>query len=70
MCFLLSIIVALPVPFGNTLPGLAIALFSLGMMERDGMTLCLALAVALAGVGLIALASAAIYVGIEHWWKP
>lgn len=33
---LLALIVMLPVPFGNTLPAVAIIFFSLGVMERDG----------------------------------
>lgn len=33
---LLSVILILPIPFGNMLPALAITLFALGLMERDG----------------------------------
>ncbi|MET3650600.1 hypothetical protein ABIC75_000302 [Dyella japonica] len=65
-CFLLAIIVALPIPFGNMLPGLAVVLFSLGMMEKDGKALWLALAVAIAGLVLIALVSVGAYEGIQQ----
>jgi hypothetical protein len=36
LCLLLSVIVMLPIPFGNMLPSLAICMFALGLMERDG----------------------------------
>ena len=37
----LSIIMALPIPLTNTVPALLILLFGLGLMENDGLTLCL-----------------------------
>lgn len=36
LCLVLSIIVMLPIPFGNMLPSLAICIFALGLMEHDG----------------------------------
>jgi hypothetical protein len=33
---LLSVILILPIPFGNMLPAFAIALFALGLLEKDG----------------------------------
>ena len=38
---ILSIIMALPIPLTNTAPALIILLFGLGLMEGDGLTLCL-----------------------------
>jgi hypothetical protein len=35
-CLLLAIILFLPIPFGNIPPAFAIAAFSLGILERDG----------------------------------
>jgi hypothetical protein len=35
-CLLLSIILFLPIPFGNMLPSIAIAIMALGLLERDG----------------------------------
>jgi hypothetical protein len=37
VCFLLALILALPIPFGNMLPGLAIATLSLALIQRDGL---------------------------------
>lgn len=34
--FILSIILALPIPFGNILPALSICLMALGILEKDG----------------------------------
>ncbi|SMO88467.1 exopolysaccharide biosynthesis protein [Paracoccus laeviglucosivorans] len=36
-CFLLAIIILMPVPLGNMLPALAISLMMLGLLERDGL---------------------------------
>ncbi|HYE44863.1 MAG TPA: exopolysaccharide biosynthesis protein [Caulobacter sp.] len=35
-CFLLSLVLILPIPFGNMAPAAAIALFGLAMLQRDG----------------------------------
>jgi hypothetical protein len=37
LCLLLAVVLVLPVPLGNMLPALAISLFALGIMERDGL---------------------------------
>lgn len=37
ICFLLSVILFLPIPLGNMLPALAICLYALGVVERDGL---------------------------------
>jgi hypothetical protein len=34
---LLAAMIFLPIPFGNMLPGLALSLFALGVLERDGL---------------------------------
>lgn len=36
VCLLLSIVLVLPIPFGNLLPAAAIAIIALGALERDG----------------------------------
>lgn len=51
ICLLLSIMLALPIPFGNILPALAISLMALGIIERDGLWVMAGLAIAaVAGV--------------------
>ncbi len=36
VCLVLSIVLILPIPFGNLLPAAAIAIITLGALERDG----------------------------------
>ena len=54
ICLLLTLILLMPVPFGNPPPALALCLIGLGLMQRDGVAVIAGLA---AGVG------AAAYVG-------
>ncbi|WP_103173986.1 exopolysaccharide biosynthesis protein [Paracoccus sp. SY] len=37
VCLILSIVLILPIPFGNLLPATAIAIIALGALERDGL---------------------------------
>lgn len=36
VCLILSLVLMLPIPLGNSLPSIAICLFALGVLERDG----------------------------------
>lgn len=54
----LALLLSLPVPMGNLLPGIALAVLSLSIVERDGL-------VALIGYVLAALAVA--WVGLLLW---
>lgn len=67
ICLILSLVLILPIPLGNMLPALAIALISLGMLERDGLwvlggiTVGAGSLVLVAGI-IFAMVKAAIYV--------
>ncbi len=66
ICLLLAVIVLLPIPFGNTLPALAVCIFALGVLERDGVWILTGLAVSALSVLVVAsvlyaLAKAAIF---------
>jgi hypothetical protein len=53
VCVLLALIMALPIPFGDALPGIALVFFALGMMQRDGVAILLgALATSACGLYL------------------
>jgi hypothetical protein len=52
--FSLAIIIFLPIPFGNMLPGLALAILGLGLLERDGLAVLLGLLAAVTGVLVVA----------------
>ena len=58
ICLLLSIVLALPIPFGNVVPAAAISLFAFGLLARDGWAV-------LAGVAAT-IASAAIVAGVGY----
>jgi hypothetical protein len=67
LCVVLSIVLFLPIPLGNWLPALAICLFSLGLLEKDGLPVLAGLGVAavglvVAGGVIVALTRAAIFV--------
>ncbi|WP_395944045.1 exopolysaccharide biosynthesis protein [Brevundimonas sp.] len=53
ICVILALIMALPIPFGDALPGIALVFFALGMMQRDGIAILLgALATSACGLYL------------------
>jgi hypothetical protein len=37
ICLVLALVIAMPIPFGNLLPGLCVLLMALGMVQRDGL---------------------------------
>lgn len=53
VCLLLSLILVLPIPFGNMLPSLAICIIALGMLERDGAWILGGLFAAVIAVGVV-----------------
>lgn len=50
----LAVILFLPIPFGNMLPGLTLALFALGILERDGIAVLAGLISAIVSAVLVA----------------
>jgi hypothetical protein len=59
---IMAVLVALPIPFGNLVPGLAVFLIALGLAQRDG-------AAVAAGLGL-ALLACVVSAGLLYggWW--
>lgn len=53
VCCLLAIILALPVPLGNIAPAISIALFSLGVMQRDGAAVIAGAIAAVVSIGIL-----------------
>ncbi len=51
--FILSVILFLPIPFGNTVPALAIALLALAILERDGVAAIAGVLVGIAGIAIV-----------------
>jgi hypothetical protein len=52
VCLLLAIVLFLPIPLGNMLPALAISLFALSILERDGLAAIAGLLVGLVSVAV------------------
>lgn len=53
MFIVLSLIIALPIPGGNFLPGLAMSLIALGLLERDGLFVACAMGFAVVAIVLM-----------------
>lgn len=58
---LMAVLIVLPIPFGNVLPALAVALLGLGLVHRDG------LMVALSSVVALLAATYAVGLGLSVW---
>jgi hypothetical protein len=64
LCFALSIIVFLPIPFGNMLPSFAIAAFAIGGAERDGVAALIGWVAAILSFFVLAVLSKAIIAAV------
>jgi hypothetical protein len=64
LCFVLSLIVFLPIPFGNMLPSFAIAAFAMGGAERDGVAAMIGWIAAIISFLVLAVLSKAIIAAI------
>jgi hypothetical protein len=65
-CLLLSVVIALPIPFGNWPPALAVCIIGLTLVERDGVAALLGIvagivSLVVAGGSVVALFSAFLY---------
>lgn len=65
VCLILSLVLILPIPFGNMLPSIAICLFALGVLERDGVWIIAGLLFSIFALGFVGgMAYAVIQSGI------
>lgn len=64
---LLSLIITLPVPFGNAIPALAICLIAIGLLRGDGFTILIGLLFAAAGVSFIVIFAGALMAAISNF---
>ena len=53
ICLLMSIILFLPIPMGNTPPAVAICVFALAVLERDGIWVLIGACTAIAAVAIV-----------------
>ncbi len=66
ICVILSILSALPIPFGHMVPALALMVIGLGLIEHDGVAILLGVALGLAGVLVFALVVFGLASGLHH----
>ncbi len=60
LCLLLSLVMAIPIPFSNVAPGVTVVGIGLGVFQRDGL---LVLAASLAGLLIVAVAAGLLVLG-------
>lgn len=68
--FLLALFIALPIPGTNMPPAIAIFITSLGMVERDGLLICVGILIGLASmvlIGAVAIGSLSLLRGIFNF---
>jgi hypothetical protein len=53
VCLLLSLVLTLPIPFGDIVPAAAISLFALGLLTRDGLAVMAGLAATIASAVIV-----------------
>ena len=66
VCFLLSLVLILPIPLGNMLPAAAISVLSLGLTQRDGAAVLLGFLLAGASATVLILSAGAVVAAIRH----
>ena len=66
VCVVLALIIALPIPFGHVVPGLAICVMALGLIEQDG--IAVGLFVAVLALTIVMLASAGLVTMLRDWF--
>lgn len=69
VCLVLAVVITLPIPLGHVLPGTAIVLLGLGMIERDGLAVGLGLLLSVLALAVVALASAGLLAVLRPWFS-
>ena len=69
-CFVLSLILALPIPFGNMPPAVALTAFALGMIESDGAAIAAGWLGTIASFVILALFAGVVTAGFHYFSGP
>jgi hypothetical protein len=64
--FVLALVLILPIPGGNLLPGVTVTVLSLALVQRDGLLALLGYGLAALSAGILVLAAGLIVRGAEH----
>ena len=67
VCLILAIVIALPIPLGHMVPGTAICVMALGLIEHDGLAIVCGLLLAVLGVAIVTLASMGAVALLSGW---
>ncbi len=65
---LMAVTIFLPIPLGNVFPAVALLLFGLGLLTRDGLMLLASLALGMAGLSFLGLAGGWIWQAALRLW--
>jgi hypothetical protein len=65
ICTFLGFVLILPIPLGNLLPGVTVSVFSLSLIQRDGVVAAVGYALAAVSVGALVLAANLIAAGFR-----
>lgn len=68
LCLLLSLVLMLPIPFGNALPGLAICFFAIALLQRDGVFAVLGCVVGVTAMVVVAASVDAAMDVVQGWF--
>jgi hypothetical protein len=66
VCFLLALVLILPIPLGNMLPAAAVAAFALGLTQRDGAMVLLGYLLTAVSLGVLVLSAGAVVAAVHH----
>jgi len=68
VCTVLAFVLILPIPLGNILPALAVAVLSFSLIQRDGLLALLGYVLAITSASVLILAAHIIVRTFEHMW--
>lgn len=66
VCTLLALVLILPIPFGNLLPALAVAVLAFALVQRDGVLALIGYLLATISVLVLALTAGAVVQAVKH----
>ena len=69
MCLALALIITLPVPLGHLIPGAAISIMALGLIEQDGLAICAGLLTGLIALLVVFLAIFGLIAVQDAWFS-
>ena len=67
ICLVLAVVITLPIPFGHMVPGAAISVLALGLIERDGLAIGFGLLIAVLGLVIVTFASTSLIAALQAW---